>query len=151
MVRGRRRTLRRRGRRVPAIRTLNCTTAATGTQTAFARKDFQILAGCGDRAFKIVGLALQVSALSEPAIIQVHIFNQALQEIGLCNRLISQGNSWVRLRIPKSFKEFFSGETPQTQTLVRVDLLRTYQGQSVKVSFLLSCLLRFGTPEITGR
>nr|QBZ78377.1 ORF1 [Grapevine satellite virus] len=149
MVNNRRKnTSRRRG--VPALREVNYATVNAGTQTAFARKDLQILAGCGDRSFKLVGLALQVSSLSEPVIVQVHIFNEALKEIALCNRLVAQGNTWLRLRIPLSYKQWWSGETTQSQTLVRVDLIPTYKNQNTKVSFLLSVLCRLGTSEITA-
>lgn len=151
MVRSRRRAIRgsRRGR-IPATRELNYATAKTGTQTAFARKDFKLLAGCGDRSFKIVGLALQISSLTEPVILQVHIFNQALNEIALCNRLITSNNVNVRLRVPNSFKQWFSGDTAQNQSLIRIDLIPTYKGQQVNVSFLLSLLFRLGVSEITA-
>ncbi|AQQ72946.1 ORF1 [Cassava satellite virus] len=149
--RGRRRRVRRFRPRVPALTTLNYTTASAGSQTTLARKDFQVLAGCGDRSFKIVGLKLTVAALSEPVIIQVHVFNPGGQEIGLNNTLIADTRTNLNLRIPSSFKEWWQGETALSTTLVRVDLLRTYDGQKAKVTFLLSCLVRLGSPELTGR
>lgn len=153
MARGRRQSLRsRRRRRVPAIRTLNYATAATGTQTTFARKDFQVIASCGDRAFKIVGLQLQVSSLTEPCIVQIHKYNRQGDEIALCNRLVSStGKSIINLRIPRDYKCWYPGETSPTTALIRVDLLKTYADQKAKVSFLLNLLLRFGTPEPTSR
>lgn len=157
MVRARRgrksRGNRGRGRRyrVPAVPSLNYFTATTGTTTTFSRSSFPIIAGCGDRSFKIVGLKLNVVSYSEPVLVQPHIYNQAGRDIGLGQYLVNTSKRVLNLRIPGEFKSFFEGITPQTQTLVTLVLLPTYKGQNIKVTCLLSALFRFGQPELLGK
>lgn len=136
---------------VPAVPSLNYATANTGTTTTFSRSSFQIVAGCGDRSFKIVGLSLQVASYSEPFLVQTHIYNPEGKEVGLGQQLVTENRRRINCRIPKDFKKFFDGNTAQNCTLVTVNLLPVYSGQKAKVTFVLSALFRFGQPELSGK
>nr|WNZ34440.1 coat protein [Jasmine virus A associated satellite virus] len=142
---------RRARRRVPAIPSLNYATAKTGSTTTLCRKDFQIVAGCGDRSFKIVGLSLQVASFSEPFLVQTHIYNPEGKEIGLGQQFVTENRRKINLRLPNNFKGWWDGNTGQTTNLVSVVLLPLYKGQAVNVSFLITALFRFGQPELSGR
>lgn len=153
MVRGRRgrKPRGRRRARVPAIPSLNCTTATTGTTTTFSRSSFGLLAGCGDRQFKLVGISLQIASYSEPFLLQVHIFSPEGKEVGLGQQFITENRRRINLRIPPRFKAWFDGNSAQTTTLVTVLLLPVYQGQKNKVTFILNALFRFGAPLLVGK
>lgn len=141
----------RRNRGLSAIPSINYSSGLTGTTTTFSRSSFQIIAGCGDRSFKIVGLQLNVASFSEPFLVQPHIYDSAGKEVGLGQYLVTESRRRINLRIPSNFKSWFDGNTPQTATLVTVVLLPVYQNQKIKVVFTLNSLFRFGLPELSGR
>ena len=141
----------RRNRGLSAVPSINYASANTGTTTTFSRSSFQIIAGCGDRSFKIVGLQLNVASFSEPFLVQPHIYNPEGKEVGLGQYLVTESRRRINLRIPSNFKSWFDGTTAQTATLVTIVLLPVYKDQKIKVVFTLNSLFRFGLPELSGR